>query len=188
MTANSTPGTSSNTSVDAAALTTTGLTANSIAFVRLTEVPVGRVMELLNEPRNARHMPLSASFSEEAAADWVRAKDAQWDANGYGPWAVLVNTEFAGWGGFQREENGADFALVLAPRFWGHGAAITGAALERGFGELGLTEVIIALPYSRSPERVVARFGFVPDGEVAYGGARFRQYRLTQQAWAGRQH
>ena len=32
------------------------------------------------------------------------------DVNGYGPWAVLLDGELAGWGGFQREENGADFA------------------------------------------------------------------------------
>ncbi len=155
-----------------------------IAFLRLTQVPLALVVDLLNEPRNARHLPLAGTFSEETADDWIRAKDGQWASNGYGPWAVMVNDQFAGWGGFQREENGADFALVLAPTFWGGGAAIMRAALARGFGELGLAEVIIALPFTRNPERVVARFGFVPDGEVAYGGARFRQYRLTRQAWS----
>ena len=154
-------------------------------FVRLTEVPLAAVARLLNEHRNARHLPLAShDFTEESAAEWVRAKDAQWDSNGYGPWAVLLDGEFAGWGGFQREENGADFALVLAPEYWGHGAEITRTALDRGFAELGLDEVIIALPYTRSPDRVVARFGFTPDGEVSYGGADFRQYRLTRQAWS----
>jgi RimJ/RimL family protein N-acetyltransferase len=156
-----------------------------IEFVRLSEVPLAAVVALLNEPRNARHMPLvSGKLTDESAAEWVRTKDGQWERNGYGPWAVLVNGHFAGWGGFQREENGADYALVLAPEYWGQGAAITRAALERGFGELGLDEVIIALPYTRSPDRVVARFGFTPDGEVTYGEAVFRQYRLTRRAWS----
>jgi RimJ/RimL family protein N-acetyltransferase len=154
-----------------------------IEFVRLTEVPQDAVVKLLNEPRNARHMPLAGRTTEEAAAEWVAAKDGQWESNGYGPWAVLLNGEFAGWGGFQREDNGADFALVLSPEYWGHGADITRAALDRGFNQLGLNEVIIALPFSRSPDRVVARLGFAPDGEVSYGGARFRQYRLTRRAW-----
>lgn len=105
-------------------------------------------------------------------------------ATAIGPWAVLLNGDFAGWGGFQREENGADFALVLSPNHWRHGADITQAALERGFTVLGFTEVLIALPYSRRPDRVVARFGFAPDGEVTYDGAPFRQYRLTRQASA----
>ena len=157
-----------------------------IEFARLTQVPLPEIVTLLNEPRNARHMPLSGTFSIRSAADWVHGKDQQWETHGYGPWAVLVDGEFAGWGGFQHEENGADFALVLIPGHWGHGAEITRAALDRGFGELGLDEVIIALPQSRNPTRVVARFGFVPDGEVSYDGADFRQYRLTREAWERR--
>jgi len=160
------------------------VSSTPIAFVRLTEVPLEAVLALLNEPRLGRHMPLAGQgFTPESAAEWVAAKDGQWARNGYGPWAVLVDGELAGWGGFQREENGADFALVLAPAFWGHGAEITGAALDRGFTELGLDEVVIALPYSRSPARVVARLGFLPAGEVVYDGAAFRQYRLTRESW-----
>ena len=41
----------------------------------------------------------------------------------------------------------------------------------------------IALPYTRSPDRVVRPFGFVPDGVVVYDGATFRQYRLTRDSW-----
>lgn len=154
-----------------------------IAFVRLSEVPLAEVVQLLNDPRNTRHMPLSSVFTEETAAEWVTAKDAQWEQHGYGPWAILIDGDFAGWGGFQREENGADFGLVLRPTHRGAGAAITRAALDRGFWELGLAAVLIALPFTRSSERVVARFGFQPDGEVSYGGSRFRQYRLTREAW-----
>jgi len=159
-----------------------------IELARLVDVPPAEVVALLNEPRNTRHMPLSSTFTPETAREWVAAKDAQWASNGYGPRAVLVDGEFAGWGGFQREENGADLALVLAPRHWGHGAAVTRAMLDRGFGELGLTDVLIALPYSRAPDRVVARFGFRPDGEVTYGDAAFRQYRLGRRDWAAAQH
>jgi len=154
-----------------------------IGLARLTEVPLDAVVALLNEPRNTRHMPLSNPFTPETAREWVQAKDAQWDEHGYGPWAVLVDGDFAGWGGFQREPNGADFALVLFPQHWGRGAVITREVLERGFTELGLTDVLIALPHTRSPDRAVARLGFQPDGEVDYGGVAFRQYRLTREAW-----
>ena len=155
-----------------------------IDLVRLTEVHLDAVVALLNEPRNTRHMPLSNPFTPESAREWVQAKDGQWAEHGYGPWAVLVDGDFAGWGGFQREPNGADFALVLFPRYWGQGAAITREVLERGFTDLGLTDVLIALPYSRSPDRAVARLGFQPDGDVDYGSVAFRQYRLTRAAWA----
>lgn len=161
------------------------VTEPEISFVRLPEVDIDAVVELLNEPRNARHMPLAGDpWTAESAADWVAAKDAQWESHGYGPWAILIDGGFAGWGGFQAEENGADFALVLAPEFWGFGEAVARRALGAGFTELGLTDILIALPYSRNPGRVVARFGFEPDGEVSYGDARFRQYRLTRATWS----
>ena len=46
-----------------------------IAFVRLTAVPLRAVVELLNEPRLTRHLPLAGQFSDQAAAEWVAAKD-----------------------------------------------------------------------------------------------------------------
>ncbi len=140
------------------------------------------VVALLNEPRNTRHMPLSTPFTVESAHEWVHGKDGQWEQNGYGPLAVMVDGDFAGWGGFQREPNGADFALVLVPRHWGHGAAITRAVLKRGFTELGLSDALIALPYSGRPDRAVARLGSLPDGEVSDDGVAFRRYRLTRVA------
>lgn len=163
------------------------MSGSTIRFVRLTEVPLSRIIAVLNEPRLGRHLPLAGEhFTDAAARDWVASKDGQWAEHGYGPWAVLVDGEFAGWGGFQREPDGADFALVLTPASWGHGAAVTRAALDRGFGELGLERVLIALPYSRRPDRVVARFGFVPDGEVEYDGTMFRRYRLERDDWLSR--
>jgi hypothetical protein len=93
-----------------------------IEFVRLTEVPVADVVALLNEPRNSRHMPLASTFTEQSASEWVNSKDAQWERHGYGPWAVLVDGRFAGWGGFQHEDSGADYALVLSPAYWGTAA------------------------------------------------------------------
>lgn len=163
------------------------MTEPRIEFVRLSEVSLLEVLDVLNEPRNGRHLPLAGErFTETSAAEWVAVKDAQWKVHGYGPWAVRVDGEFAGWGGFQHEENGADFAFVLKPTHWGHGAVVTRAALNCGFDDLGLETVLIALPDTRNPDRVVARFGFVPDGDVNYDGTIFRQYRLDRHAWLDR--
>ncbi len=130
------------------------MTAPRIELTRLTGVPVEEVAALLNEPRNAPHMPLVGEpFTVPAAEAWVGAKDAQWAEHGYGPWAVMVDDRFVGWGGFQHEEAGADLALV-------------------------------ALPYSRtSPDRALARWGFEPAGETTFGEVVFRQYRLTADDW-----
>lgn len=155
----------------------------SIEFGRLEDVPVDDIIALLNEPRNSRHMPLASKFTRDEAIQWVQHKNSQWDQHGYGPWAIFIDSCFAGWGGFQYEDAGADFALVLLPQYWGHGLEISVAALDRGFGELRLDEVVIALPFSRNPTEAVSRLGFAPDGEVTYGESSFRQYRLTREAW-----
>ena len=58
----------------------------AIDLVRLPSIDVHAVAALLNEPRNARHMPLAGeSFTIASAAAWVSDKDGQWEANGYGP-------------------------------------------------------------------------------------------------------
>ena len=46
-----------------------------------------------------------------------------------------------------------------------------------------MNAVVVALPYSRSADGVMARWGFEPDGEVMHGSAAFRRYRLTRSAW-----
>ncbi|MGC5224022.1 GNAT family N-acetyltransferase [Micromonospora sp. DT81.3] len=155
----------------------------AVELRRLTEVPLSAVMTLLNEPRNVRHMPLAGRFDEAQTAGWIQSKDAQWEDYGYGPWAVFLDEEFVGWGGFQREDLGPEFGLVLFPSFWGVGAQVTRAALGRGFGEFGFEEVFVALPYTRSPGGVMARFGFTSAEDAEIGGVRFRRYRLSRDAW-----
>ena len=127
---------------------------------------------------------LGSAFTDVPSVAGLASKDAQWDANGYGPWAVLLDGEFAGWGGYQAEPDGADLGLVLVPRFRGAGAAIAQRMLEIGFDELGLEVVLVALPLSRSrPERALSGWGFRPDGEVDYDGVVFRRFRLDRARW-----
>ncbi len=130
-----------------------------VTFTRLPMAPFDDLLRLLNEPRNARHMPLSEPFTPEQARDWIAGKDSRWEDHGYGPWAVFLDGVFAGWGGFQLEENGADYGLVLLPEHWGHGREITMHALDLGFGEFGLDEVLIALPPTRNPDRGLSGSG-----------------------------
>lgn len=155
-----------------------------VTFGRLPEVPLADVRALLDEPRNRRHLPLAGGTSTpRSATAWVRAKDSPWETAGYGPWAVLLDGVFAGWGGFEAEANGPDFALVLRPARWGAGALVTRIALQIGFDELGFDRVTISLPHTRSPDRAVARLGFVPAGEAVHAGVPFRQFVLTREAW-----
>ena len=104
-----------------------------ISFHPLSEIPAAELVHLLNHPDVRRHMPLAGDhWDEPRAADWAKAKDAQWQENGYGPWAIRIDGRFAGWGGFQKEGGEADLGLVLLPGQWGHGATIFRELVRRG--------------------------------------------------------
>jgi ribosomal-protein-alanine N-acetyltransferase len=155
----------------------------TITLSRLPEAPFEEVLRLINEPRNTRHMPLFSPFTPDEARDWIAGKDAQWAENGYGPWAFYINGEFVGWGGFQREDDGADYGLVLFPEFWGRGLEITRLALNKGFTEFGFGEIYALLPLTRNADRAMAKVGFETLGVIDYDGIPFRQYRLSREQW-----
>lgn len=143
------------------------------------DIPTSDWLVLLNHPDVTRHMPLAdGKWTEASALDWAKGKDAQWQHNGYGPWSILIDGRFAGWGGFQKEADGADLALVLLPAFWGHGAELFHGFMKRRV-DLGIGNVSILLPPSRSRVKGLARLGFIADGELDYQGQRFLKFRTT---------
>ncbi len=143
------------------------------------DIPTSDWLALLNHPDVIRHMPLAdGSWTDASARDWAKGKDAQWHQNGYGPWSIRIDDRFAGWGGFQKEADGADLALVLLPQFWGHGAELFRGFMDRRTA-LGIGNVSILLPPSRSRVKGLARLGFVADGELDYEGQRFMRFRTT---------
>ncbi|MCW2271956.1 hypothetical protein D3C77_233540 [compost metagenome] len=151
----------------------------TLEFKRLTEIGLSDIVSLNNNPSVLRQMPLGgAHFDDVTARTWVNQKDAQWEQHGYGPWAFLIDQQFAGWGGLQHENGDADLALVLHPTFWGRGRAIYQAIVERAFTEMGLSSITILLPPTRTRIKAIFRLGFQADGEVDIDGVRFLRFRL----------
>lgn len=144
-----------------------------------SDVPVQQWIALLKHPEVIRHMPLAdASWNEAAIAQWAQAKDSQWKDNGYGPLAIRIDGNFAGWGGFQQEDGEADFALVLFPEYWGQGGQIFHHCMSRRT-ELGIGAVSILLPPSRLRTRGLSRLGFERVADVVHAGQRFLKFRIT---------
>ena len=101
-------------------------------FHSFVDISIADWLSLLNHPNVIRHMPLAEGhWNDASVTGWARGKDAQWEINGYGPRAIRIDGVFAGWGGFQKEADGADLALVLLPKFWGYGAELLRALLRR---------------------------------------------------------
>ena len=150
-----------------------------LEFRRLSEIDRSAIVALNTNPLVRRQMPLSEDgFDDEKCKAWVEGKERQWEVHGYGPWAFLIDGEFAGWGGLQYEQGDADLGLVLHPDHWGMGRTIYEEIIRRAFEEMGLESVIILLPPSRKRIKGIFRLGFQSDGEVELGGERFLRFRI----------
>jgi RimJ/RimL family protein N-acetyltransferase len=151
-------------------------------FTRLGEIDKSAIIELMNHPLVRRHLPLArGEFGPAECERFLAAKERLWNEDGYGPWAFIVDGEFAGWGGIQREGDDADVGLVLHPKHWGLGRTLYEKIIAHAFGELGFSSVIALLPPSRTRISGVLKLGFRPDGEVTIAGERFVRYRLLRQ-------
>jgi len=160
-----------------------------LELIRLGKVRSADIIALHNDPRVLRHMPLAGeSFDESECKKWVESKERQWEENGYGPWAILIDGDFAGWGGLQLEMGDADLALVLSPDYWGYGRFVFWKIIETAFGEMRFESITALLPPSRVRTSGMLRLGFLADGQVQISGSPFYRYRLWAPELAARQY
>jgi RimJ/RimL family protein N-acetyltransferase len=158
------------------------------AFAELSADPA--VMEFLR--------PLPDRAAGEA---WAARARLHWQQHGFGQWVVEIpdRVPFIGVVGLARVAYEAHFtpaveiAWRLARAYWGRGYAseAAGAALDYGFGELGLDEIVaVTVPGNRRSRRVMERLGMtrspaedfdhpnLPEGPLR----RHVLYRLRQAA------
>jgi len=154
---------------------------DKIEFVQLFDIEDVQIIDLMNNEMVGRQLPLLTDrFTEEKCRTFLAAKKRLWDEHGYGPWAFLIEGQFAGWGGVQPEHGEADFALVLHPKFWGWGRKIFNKVRDQAFGPMNLDSITILLPPSRPNSKAVTRLGFTNVGQIAIGGEQFLRYRLSK--------
>jgi len=154
---------------------------DDIKFVHLHEVKEEQIVELMNNKLVGKQLPLlTGGFSAAACKEFLKAKKQLWDQHGYGPWAFIINDEFAGWGGLQPENGEADFALILHPNYWGWGRKIFNKVKDRAFNQMNLNSITILFPPSRQNSKAIIRLGFVEDGQLVVDGENFMRYRLSK--------
>lgn len=124
--------------------------------------------ELNADPRVMEHFP-SVLARQESDAQAARIRK-HWDDHAFGLWAVEIagGAPFVGFIGLQHVPFEAPFTPAvevgwrLAHDAWGHGYATEGAraAIEHGFGALGLREIVAMTVASNARSwRVMERLG-----------------------------
>lgn len=150
-----------------------------IEFTRLTEIDKTSIIELMNNPLVRRQMPLlTYQFDENICDKFIAAKEKLWTEYGYGPWAFIVDDQFAGWGGLQPENGEVDLAIVLHPNYWGIGKLIYGEIMKKAFSDMAMESVTVLFPPSRTRINGLLRLGFKEDGELKVGNIQFIRYRI----------
>lgn len=150
-----------------------------ITFVRFSEISPDEILAHMSDPRVAEHMPLlTFQWDQEAVSKFVTAKEACWQRDGLGHWAILFDGRYVGWGGFQKEGEEWDFGLVLKPEYFGLGTLITRKAIALAVADTRIHYVTFLLPPSRRKLRALAMFGARFVDEIEHEGVRFLKYRL----------
>lgn len=147
--------------------------------MRLTDVPLAEIDAHMSDPRVAEHLPLMPDRWNRAASEGlVDAKEACWQRDGLGHWAILADGLYAGWGGFQKEGDEWDLGLVLRPASFGLGPAIVTKMLGIARGDARIPFVTFLLPPSRLKRAGLTRLGAQKVGEARVGAERFLKFRL----------
>jgi [ribosomal protein S5]-alanine N-acetyltransferase len=151
-----------------------------LQFRRLSEVRKSDIIELMNNDKVNRQMPLlNHEFKDAECEKFIASKEEHWNKFGFGLWAFVIDEHFFGWGGLQMENDEPDLALVLHPDYWGTGKYILKLIINRAFTELRLSSITILLPASRTRIKGVLRLGFREEGELIINNHRFSRFRLN---------
>jgi RimJ/RimL family protein N-acetyltransferase len=143
--------------------------------------------------------PFGRGFTEEETASFLDRALAKQDSGVPTPWASELRDsgQVIGYIGLGVPEflpevmPAIEIGWRLDPAVWGQGLATEGAvvALDHGFDELGLEEVVsIYQPENVASGRVMQKLGMVFDRDTAFPGRALalRVYRMTRAQWAGR--
>lgn len=146
---------------------------------------------------------LQGPMSREGSDDFIDRIERHWDEHGWGLWAVEVPdvASFIGyvglWPADYVEPGMVEVGWRLAREHWGHGYATEAAraALEYGFTDVGLAEIVsFTVPQNERSWRVMERIGLVrdPGGDFDHPRVdpvvhpelvRHVFYRLSRDGW-----
>ncbi|MEP3046404.1 MAG: GNAT family N-acetyltransferase [Roseibium sp.] len=153
--------------------------ASEITFGRLPDISPMEIVDHMSDKRVAAHMPLlTFEWDLQTVEKFIANKEACWERDGLGHWAIFSNGRYVGWGGFQKEGDEWDYGLVLKPDAFGLGTRISKKAIELAIADERIPYVTFLLPPSRKNRGALAKLGAEFVSEIDYNETRFLKFRL----------
>ncbi|MEA9979177.1 GNAT family N-acetyltransferase [Pseudomonas sp. 10B1] len=160
-----------------------------IRELKIEDVPV--LASILGDAQVMRHS-VGGVMSEKETREFVAGCVFSYQANNFGPWAVIdrATTTFIGFCGLNAEPvEGAEEVEIgyrLSREFWGKGLATEAAMASRdyAFGTLGVDSLIaIVEPENIASVNVIEKLGFNTFIHSQYHRRGVKIYRMTRQRW-----
>ena len=141
------------------------------------------LLATLNDAQLRRHLVVHDAFDATSIRAWIDGKIAADTLPGCRVRIVCIDGKTAGWCGIQRDDDGHEIAIVLSPRFWGHGIAIF-KTLMHWAAELGHREVRFHLLETRREYAALRRMARTVSTSTLLG-RRFTTYVFAVDAPPG---
>lgn len=132
---------------------------------------------VIGDPRIAEEQFPARFRTPELTETLLRRALAHWDERGFGPWLVWRGEALIGRAGLMTSEfeggECVEALWFLSPDHWGNGFATEAAqaAIDAGFADLGLSEILAWTMTTNQPSQaVMRRLGFEPIGPIERAG------------------
>ena len=152
----------------------------SILFKDLFSPSTNQWLDLFNDKRVRKHMPLASEFVDtEWVENWIRHKIESSENSPFKVQSVWINENFAGWAAIQKDEVEYEMAIVLNPTYWGVGIKVF-EKLIKDFQESKIKgNLYVYLPTSRNIKNIAKKFKVKDEGIIEIDGIQFTKLRLN---------
>ncbi len=134
-------------------------------------------LELLNSDLVRKHLVQHPVFTTDTVTIWLKSK-IKVDQEPYCKVrAIQSDGKLIGWCGIQLESGEYELALVLSPKFWGHGREVM-KQVKLWAKELGHTQLFAHLPQTRPQSKALESLFGKPIRASNIQGNNFNTYRI----------
>ena len=139
--------------------------------------PAEEWIELLNSDLVRKHLIQHPQFTTETLIIWLQSKIKEDQDPGCRIRAIHSDGKLVGWCGIQIESSNYELALILSPKYWGHGREAINQVIKWA-QELGHKQLLAHLPQTRPQTKALERLFGQPIGVSNIQGHVFNTYRI----------